>query len=283
MTIPTADGWRDALTGAFSILLGRPLGEFDAHASYALYYRCSSLTDELFGLGESNSSGEHLAGFESEVLARGDIIDPPFPTIPAFHKIVEGWDAMILPAGWSFDLGRSVFSGYAESGVASLGDKSTVPAARAGVPELAAGLSGAELGRILVERGLTPGQLAPADPVVDLRVHTDGSLFDAMRAATATRRGPDHLFDFSPGWGTDPEWDRRLDAVTHPGLRDHLRHLCRTEDSARSDGAYYLGVDKSGMTARRAGTLLERGTARRIVTSWWYGEGYAWSAVVETG
>jgi hypothetical protein len=271
MTIPTVDGWRDALTGAFSILLGRPLREFDPHASYALYYRCSNVTDELFGLGEFNTTGEHLAGFEAEVLARGDVIDPPFPTIPAFHDIVKGWDAMILPAGWSFDLGRSVFSEYAEGG-----------AVKAGVPELAAGLSGAELGRILVERGMTPGQLAPADPVVDLRVHTDGSLFDALRAATATLRGPDHLFDFSPGWGTDPEWDGPLDGVAHPGLRDHLRHLCRTEDSARSDGAYYVGVDNSAMTARRAGTLLESGAASRIVTSWWYGEGYAWSAVVQS-
>jgi hypothetical protein len=271
MTTSTANGWRDALSGAFAILLGRPISEFDPDASYALYYRCSSLTDELFGLGEFNETGEHLAGFEAEVLARGDIIDPPFPTIPKFHGIVESWDSMILPAGWSFDLGQSMFSEYAEGGAAS-----------AGVPELAAGLTGAELGRILVERGLTPSHLAPADPVVDLRVHTDGSLFDTMRAATATLRGPDHLFSYSPDWGVDPDWDRLLDGVADPGLRDHLRHLCRTEDSARSDGAYYVGVTNSDKTARRAHTLLDSGTPRRIVTSWWYGEGHAWSAVVQS-
>ncbi|WP_131736055.1 hypothetical protein [Actinomadura roseirufa] len=246
MTVsPQSDDWQDALAKAFSILLGRPLDEFDPDASYAVYYSCGDLAGELFA-----------DGFDVGPLAAGEIVHPPFATIPILGTLLEGWD-MIAPH-WSIDLGRSVFyAGEPGSG------------AELGVAELDTGLLGADLGRILTERGLTPPDLCKAYPEIEFRAHTDGTLTDAMRTATGTTRGPDHMFPFSPDWGADPEWDQRLAAVAHPGVRDHFRHLCRTMDSARSNGALYLGARDPGFEPPRS-----------VIAAWQFGEAQSWSAVV---
>lgn len=269
MSASITDEWRDALTGAFHILLGRPLTEFDPDASYEFYYCCPAVTVTLFGF---NKSGVHLPGFEAEVLARGDIIDPPFPTIPGFQHHIDGWDATIPQAGWSFDLGRSVYW-ESEPGAGT----------QIGVPELAAGLSGTDLGQLLVERQLTPTHLKPARPIVSLQVPSDGSLFDAMCAATATQRGPGHYFDPEMTYGFDPGWNQRLTAVSYPGLGDHLRHLCRTEDMARADGAHYSGRVDAKDADRLAESVLGSTAHGQVIASWEFGEGHATSAVVQTG
>ncbi|MFB9445599.1 hypothetical protein Dvina_19815 [Dactylosporangium vinaceum] len=240
------DEWQDALTEAFCVLLGKSLREFDPDASYAVYYSCSDLAIELF-----------KAGFDAGPLARGEIVHPPFPTIPVLGSLLEGWHH--FAAHWSIDLGRSAF--YA----GDPGDGAAI-----GLPELDTGLLGVELGRILTERSLTPRKIRKAYPEIEFRVHTDGTLFDAMRAITGTMRGPDHLFPLSPGHGVDREWHQRLGAVTHPGLRDHLRHFCRTENSARSDGAFYLGTEDPGFEPPRP-----------VLAAWQVGEAQSWSAVVQ--
>lgn len=268
MNASPPDEWRESLAGAFRILLGRPLTEFDPDASYEFYYCCPAVTDTLFGF---NKSGEHLPGFDTEVLARGDIVDPPFPTIPGFQNHIDGWDAVIPQAGWSFDLGRSVYWEN-EPGAGT----------QIGVPGLAAGLPGTELGQILAERRLTPTHLKPARPTVGLRVPGDGSLFGAMCAATATQRGPGHYFDPEMSYGFDPGWDRRLAAVTYPGLGDHLRHLCRTEDMARADGAYYSGRVDAEEADRLTESVLGSTAHGTVIAAWEYGEGHATSAVVQT-
>jgi hypothetical protein len=267
MSASTPDEWWDALTGAFRILLGRPLTEFDPDASYDFYYCCPAVTDTLFGFNESD---EHLPGFDAEALARGDIVDPPFLTIPGFQDHIDDWDAMIPQAGWSYDLGRSVYR-ESEPGAGT----------QVGVPGLAAGLQGTELGRILIERQLTPTHLKPARPIVSLRVPSDGSLFGAMCAATATQRGPGHYFDPEMTYGFDPGWEQRLAAVTYPGLRDHLSHLCRTEDMARADGAYYSGRADAKEADRLAESVLGSTAHGQVIASWEFGEGHATSAVVQ--
>lgn len=246
MTVaPEHDDWQDALTQGFSILLGRSLDEVGPDASYAAFYDCADLSLDLFE-----------RGFDVEVLTSGEIIHPPFPTIPVLGELLAGWDS-IAPQ-WSIDLGRSVFRAYDEGG------------AEAGLPELDAGIQGIDLGRILTERDLTPQQIHKAYPKIEFRIHTDGTLIDALRAVTGTMRGPDHLFPLSPDWGVDPQWELKLQAVTHPGLRDHLCHLCRTENSARCDGAFYLGTRDPGFDPPRP-----------VIAAWQFGEAQSWSAVIQ--
>jgi hypothetical protein len=91
-----------------------------------------------------------------------------------------------------------------------------------------------------------------------------------MCAATGTHRGPEHLFDLDPPHGVSPTWKKALAPVPHPGLRDHLRHLCRTPDEARCCGALYVG------TKDPAGGNLPG----PVLAAWQIGEGQAWSAVI---
>ncbi|WP_432829143.1 hypothetical protein [Dactylosporangium sp. CA-092794] len=240
------DDWSAALTDAFAILLGRPLEEFAPDATYAVYYSCSDLAIDLF-----------KAGFDVAPLARGEIVAPPFTAIPILGTLLEGWD--LIAPHWSIDLGRSFFR------AGDPGDGAAI-----GLPELDAGLPGSDLGHILTERGLSAGDIRDAYPEIDFRVHTDGTLFDAMRTITGTMLGPDRLFPLSPDWGVEPSWEERLAAVAHPELKAHLRHLCRTEDSARSDGALYLGSTDPGFEPPRP-----------VIAAWQFGEAQSWSAVVQ--
>ncbi|MFF5081691.1 hypothetical protein ACFY36_31970 [Actinoplanes sp. NPDC000266] len=240
------DEWRQALEQGFEVLLGRPLGEFDPGVPYAVYYSCGDLVDDLFA-----------KGFDVGPLA--GIVSPPFTTMPMLRTLLADWD--LIAPHWSFDLSRSVFR------AAVAGDGAEV-----GVPELDAGLLGSELGQSLTERGLDPRDIRDAYPEAEFRLHTDGSLLGALAAATGAMRGPDHLFALSPDWGVDPTSDERLKAVHHPGLREHLRHLSRTRDSARSNGAYYLGAEDPGFTPPRP-----------VIAAWVVGESQSWTAVVQDG
>jgi hypothetical protein len=239
------DGWNEALSEGFAILLGRRLEQFP-QATYAAYYDCDDLAVELF-----------KQGFDLAPLARGEIVRAPFETIPELGKLLEGWD--LDTPYWSVDLGKSVFEACVVEG-----------GAQHGVPELDSPIRGQDLGRILIERGLTPQEVYRASPDIQFRAHTDGSLFDAMRFVTGTHRGPDQLRPCEPNWGVDPSWDEKLAAVAHPGLRDALRDICRTEDSARSGGAFYRGADDPHF-----------GGPRQVVASWRIGEGQAFKTVVQ--
>jgi hypothetical protein len=241
------DGWDDALRHAFAILLGRPLEEFP-DATYAAYYDCNDLAIELFE-----------ESFDLGPLASGEIVRPPFPTIPQLGELLKGWD--LIAPHWSIDLGQSIF----EATEINSG-------AERGVPELDSPILGRDLGRVLIERSLSPEDLHETFPDIQFRAHTDGSLFDAMRFVTGTHRGPELLLKprYDEDWGFDPVWQEKLAAIGHQGLRDALRNLCRTENMARADGAYYLGAKEPHF-----------GEPRHVVAAWRFGEAQAWSAVIQ--
>jgi hypothetical protein len=241
-----ADRWDDALRQAFAILLGRRLEEFP-QATYAAYYHCSDLAFELFE-----------EGFDPGPFTRGEIVHAPFATIPELGELLQGWD--LITPHWSIDLGQSIFVAAEENGGAAYG-----------LPELDSPILGRDLGRILTERCIRPEDICETGPDIQFRAHTDGSLFDAMRFVTGTHRGPDHLLGYDPDSGVDPDWEEKLITIGHPGLRDALRQLCRTEDSARAYGAYYLGSEEPH--------YIE--DTRQVVAAWRFGEGHAWSAVAQ--
>lgn len=225
------------LTAAFSMILDRPVP--DDPGAYAAWYCCHDLSYELFE-----------SGFDPAPLAEGEIVRAPFPTIPDLGALFEGWD--LFAPHWTIDLGRSRF--FAD-------DEELVPG-------LEAGLSGRQLGRELRTRGIDPEELTEAYPTVVFRVHTDGSLFDAMRTLTGTHRGAEHLLPLTPAHGVHESWNRRFAELPDPALADHLRNLFRTEHSARSDGAYHLGTKSPAPDA-----------FPEVITAWQFGEAQAWSAV----
>ncbi|GLY07904.1 hypothetical protein Acsp01_82830 [Actinoplanes sp. NBRC 101535] len=229
----------------FAILLGRPLGDFDRDATYALYYSCSDLSGELFA-----------RSFDAGVLTRGEIVHPPYPSISVLGELFRSWDP--IAPHWSLDLGLSWFrSGDPEEALAL------------DLPELAVGLSGVELGRLLVDRDWKPRKLRRAYPEIDFRVHTDGTLLDAMRAATGTMLAHGEIFEPGPVRGVEPQWQRKL-AVLPAELRDHLSVFCRDENTARSDGAFYLGTEDPGL-------LREA----EVIAAFQFGEAQSWSAIVQ--
>lgn len=238
MSAPSS--WDDSLATAFDVILERPVRTDPG--TYAAWYCCHDLPYELFD-----------ADFDPRVLADGHIARAPFTAIPALGELLEGWD--LFAAHWSIDLGASLF----------FADDDEL------VPGLTDGLSGRELGRELVRRGIAPPRLADSYPSIIFRLHTDGSLFDALRTLTGTHRGPTHLHPLAPAHGVRERWRKRFADLDDPALTDHLSNLFRTEDSARSAGAYHLGTRNPSPE-----TLPE------VVTAWRFGEGQAWSAVTVT-
>lgn len=266
--------WDDALSSAFEILLGgRPAG--DPTARYGVYHASESFDEFLFP--NPWATPDALAGREPRPLP--DAEEYPFS-----------------PFAWRFDLSESLFCFDPEllTGTGPWGDgghKGPRPFDDAFVADLRAVSSlgeggevlvyGAELGPLLGRHGidLTDKRSKKLNGwlTVLLRVATDGTLMDAMRAATFTERGPDHLVsvrEIPRPRSVDERWEERLDAVTYPGLRDHLRMLCRTQDDARSEGGFYCGTDYWPST-----DVLEA-VGCSLVAGWEFGESQAGTAVV---
>ncbi|MGV9314000.1 hypothetical protein ACWDR0_17740 [Streptomyces sp. NPDC003691] len=264
-TVPAT--WQAELASAFEILLGRPLGDFPGEDEYALYYWDDlQQHDILDGL---------LAGTpDPESVVRGELL----PGEP-----LDEDDAPFNPAGGPLDLGRSLWlfdeaAFDTEGGFGgALGTALRAVSVTAGESERA--VSGTDFARVLAahaeELAEVDGEELTGMVRLLLRIGTDGTLFDAMRAATCTTGGPDTLAAFEEGVEVAPEWEERLSRIPDPRLRDHLRMLSLGEEDARCDGAYFLGP---GTTPVEFEQLAAR-PGHHPVTGWEFGEGQASCAV----
>ncbi|MEV0563876.1 hypothetical protein [Dactylosporangium sp. NPDC050588] len=108
-------------------------------------------------------------------------------------------------------------------------------------------------------------QLPPAEDwrVAYVRLASDGTLFDAMRAATQVGDGPEDLFEFE--FDADEEWEAALaEAGVDDELLAHLRWCC-------ADGT-------AGMVFNGTGPFkVPRGT---VVASWSDEAGFQWDMAV---
>ncbi|MFI7465226.1 hypothetical protein [Nonomuraea sp. NPDC049646] len=276
-TVPAPDPreWDAALADAFAILLGSEPAAHPA-AGYGVYYASDTFDEFLFPnpwatpAALSDRKARHLPDSDGE---------HPFS-----------------PWTWRFDLSESLFRFEAElvAGTGAWGDgghKGPRPFDDA----FAAGLRavswvdeadgvlvrGALLGPLLDRHGvdLTGRQAEKLNGWLSvlLRVATDGTLDDAMRAATFTERGPGHLVSISdrgrPRSAAEP-WEERLGAVTHPALRDHLRMLCLGENDARSEGGFYCDAGQWPWSD------VVEAAGCTVVAGWGFGESQAGTAVV---
>ncbi|MFJ5924359.1 hypothetical protein ACIQF6_17350 [Kitasatospora sp. NPDC092948] len=240
--------WDTALAEAFAALLGEDAtaaAAADPAARYGAYYASETLDEFLF----PNS------------WATADALTDPEPT---YLPDPDG-PHPFSPWNWRFDLSASLFRFdpdlLAATGAwGADGHKGPRPFDDAFVTDLlavatldasdGAVVRGADLGPLLRRHGLDlAGQ--GATPLnhwltVVLCVATEGALHAALRAATFTDRGPEHLVtrhDVSSDRPAAEPWEKRLDTVAHPGLRHHLRLLCRSAEDARSEGGCCTGSE----------------------------------------
>ncbi|MER7705807.1 hypothetical protein ABTX81_23300 [Kitasatospora sp. NPDC097605] len=267
--------WEAALAGAFEILLGgEPDG--DPAARYGVHYASDSLDEFLF----------------PNDWATPDALSAATPR----HLPDPDGEFPFSPWTWRFDLSESLFRFDPDllAGTGPWGEdghKGPRPFDDAFVTDLRAVATvdedgetlvrGAELGTLLGRHGvdLTDRRCEKLNCWLTVlpRVATDGTLTDAMRAATFTERGPEHLVsahDMTRPRSAEAPWEERLGAVTHPALRDHLRLLCLSPSDARSEGGFYYGADGWPW----ADVLEAAGCS--LVAGWGFGESQAGVAVV---
>ncbi|MGW4382247.1 hypothetical protein [Kitasatospora sp. NPDC004531] len=270
----TGTDWDSALADAFATLLGTPA---DAdHGRHGVYYASDTLDEFLFPAPWATPDA-----LADDAPARLPDPDGPHPFSP--------WN-------WRFDLAGSLFRFdpdlLAATGAwGADGHKGPRPFDDAFAADLlavaaldesdAAVVSGAQLAPLLRRHGvdLTAAAATKLNHwlTVVLRVATDGTLTGAMRAATFTDRGPEHLVtahDADTARPAAAPWQERLGALRHPALRDHLRLLCRTEADARSEGGCYYGAGDWPWS-----DVLDT-TGAAPVASWGFGESQAGVAVV---
>ncbi|MFB9413982.1 hypothetical protein [Dactylosporangium matsuzakiense] len=268
MTAPrrsTVSRWDDLLGHAFGLLLGRPLTEFDPAATYAVFHY------------DDETAGEALGA-----------LDPAELVAEVSGPSEDRGGAWLGLERWVPDLAGSAFVA-----------KSVRPAALK--PLLAtpadsgpAVVFGRDLGRALLEGALRLDELSPDAfrlyPVLLLRPRTDGSLLDAMRAATFTMSAPSGLNDIEgtltrhgylqPGASAvDPRWEPVLNQLDDDALRRHLRGLCLSAHWARSAGAYYLGPGECPADLQPIADL----PGSTAIAGWEFGEGQGATLVVAAG
>lgn len=239
--------WQAQLAGAFEILLGRALEAFDPKATYVLYHWDDMLSAELFDYVE-------------DVALLGS-------TVPG--SALGGQDGPLSWGRWRLDLGRSLF---VLDGSDALSPSADAALRAASLDESQVVVTGADFVPVL-----TGGLGLPEDvfPALLARVETTGTLLDALRAATWTMGGPADLVTDYAGVTVEPAWERALAGVADPGLRRHLGLLCLSAQSARSQGAYYSGVERCPADLH---WLADR-PDHAFVTGWEFGEGQASSAI----
>ncbi|GAA3838266.1 hypothetical protein GCM10022243_00920 [Saccharothrix violaceirubra] len=261
--MPDSEAWGRELAGAFEVLLGKPLDAFRAGPEYALYHWNDMLQYDILE--------DFLAGTaDQDATAAAEADDHPFS-----------------PDEWTFDHGRSIwlFTEDALDAEGPFGETvgAALKAVSTAVDDSEYAVSGVDFARVLAEHrdaidGIDGEELVGEVSLL-LRIDTDGTLFDAMRAATWTTGGPETLVALDDDVKVAPEWAEKLLGVPDVRLRGHLGMLSLCAQDARSDGAYYLGPgDHSGDFAS-----IARRPGHQPVAGWEFGEGQASSVIFQVG
>jgi hypothetical protein len=242
------------LEHAFGLLLGRPLHEFDPTARYAVYHWDDAYCDEFFAEDEE---------VDLDAFAR--------PETGESSTVADSGKPTLYLDRWRIDLGRTIFL------VEDFEDLPVYDTLRAAAfDEKREAILGADFRRVLLAEEVDMDELVDQYATMLLRVQTDGTLVDAMRAATWTMSAPAGLVPRDPRAEVDPAWQPVLEQIDDPALRSHLEFLCLTPHWARSDGAYFLGA--------ACPTDLEFLTTlpgHRALAGWEFGEGQAASVVLQ--
>ncbi|GAA3147208.1 hypothetical protein GCM10010486_11160 [Nonomuraea roseoviolacea subsp. carminata] len=236
--------WRAQLTGAFEILLGRPLTSFDADAVYATFFGGDLINELGFTRDTAWVNAAALGGAEPVVWDYPVFdLDDPLPAFDASRSVFE-FDKAGLPPAFEADLAAACFSGRL--------------------------VLGGDLVPLLARYDLTASDLRDTWTACYPRLVSDGTLFDAMRVATALGTGPESLLPLEAE--AAEEWREALADLTPPELFAHLSYFC-TEGE---EGLMYLRTERSG-----GDLLADEGC--RLIANWEEGQSQVEFAVVQAG
>ncbi|MCI4066360.1 hypothetical protein MRQ36_28925 [Micromonospora sp. R77] len=254
--------WDDLLGHAFGLMLGRPLAEFDAAGTYAVFHY------------DDETAGDALEDLDAgELVAEVD------------GRSGDNGGEWLDPGRWVPDLARSAFI------ATHVRPAALQPLLTVTTDDGRALVWGRDIGRALQAGSLSLDELSPDGyrqyPCLLLRPRTDGSLLDAMRAATWTMSAPDGLCDIGDSLVrhgyvepdvsvVDPRWQSVLDQVGDDALRRHLRGLCLDARWARSTGGYYLGPGECPGDFRPIADL----PGSTVIAGWEFGEGQGATVVI---
>ncbi|MEU8383548.1 hypothetical protein [Streptosporangium sp. NPDC048865] len=236
--------WREQLTGAFEILLGRPLASFDPDAVYATFFGGNLISELGFARDAAWVNPAALRGAEPVVWDFPIFdLDEPLPEFDASRSVFE-FDKAELPPDFEADLAAVCFAGRL--------------------------VLGGDLAPLLERYDLAAPGLRDTWVVCYPRLVSDGTLFDAMRVATALGTGPESLLTLE----AEPaeEWQEALAGLTPPGLSAHLGFFCTDGE----EGLMYLGTERSG------GDLLAK-EGCTLIANWEEGQSQVEFAVVQVG
>ncbi|WP_167546275.1 WD40 repeat domain-containing protein [Streptomyces zinciresistens] len=243
------DDWESSLAQAFGVLLDRPLPEFDSAAQYAAYYSGNWLY-------ETGTDRDPLWLEPAVLTGRETVTDDNLLLLDE-----EGYPDL------RFDASRSLFEIHTDAAEFPAAFKEGLAAVRVGGSEHYPQVTGADLARLTADHGVdltAPDLSGKTWRLTDARIASDGTLLDALRAATGMGEGPDNLV---PCEETDATTEAAVAAVEHAGLRAHLRAFCdplsddlafRRNMSGEKDGpvvATWEGaVDQYEITVKRIAT-----------------------------
>jgi hypothetical protein len=227
--------WEQRLASAFEILLGRPLSSYAAEAVYAVYFDGNWFGEGEFDRAAAWVSPVALSG--REAVAFDDLQLYYQGEVPLRFDASESWfeitNADGRPARAAEDL-ADLPKGAAEDLIAAI-----LPGSRFTL------VRGRDLAAVVDRHRI---DLAAVDwRVAYPKIVSDGSLVDAMRAATGIGHGPENLVA-STGQDAaqaEPEecWAAALAAVTPTELRDHLLLGC--QERATGVGLTFLGASSA--------------------------------------
>ena len=230
----------------YEVFLGKPVAAFDPKASYAFFF-CI----------EDSESAPSAVG-----LGAWDELTWKELRAPASQRSAKACDMPSQELAWNrfaMDRGRSIFFASGKK----LGTAKKGPVA----------MTGAELAVAADKAGLGPSDVL--GDTVYVRAQTDGTLADAMAAATWTMSAPLGLVE--EDGDVEEKWADKLGVVKDERLAAHLKMLCVDDNTARSNGGFFLGADlEAGMWDWVMDDL-----PGDVLAAWQFGEGFASAAVVK--
>jgi len=247
----------DELRHGYEVLLGRPLDTFEPDARYQVWFFVDS---------ELLSEEERPRALTLEQLVVGR---PVAPSAKFDTKHGEFWQR------YAVDYSRSLF-------VYDKHDLQDAPESLVASLQAAHhALTGEELAQLVDRKALALGDVLAPCWYVCRRAVTDGTLVDAMAAATLSARFPDGLlsrghYEAADEIRFEPRWEHALRGIKSEALREHLLMSCVDLQTARWVGSW---LDPKHKPDRWLEPVLTRGG--EILAIWHTGEGQATRAVVK--
>lgn len=247
----------DQLRHGYEVLLGRPLDAFEADARFEVWFFVDS---------ELLAATERPTGLGLELLVVGR---PHAPAATHDTKHGEFWQR------YAVDYSRSLF----------VYDKHDLPdAPDALVIALQAhhyALTGDELAQLVERNDLDLAEVLAPCWYICRRAVTDGSLVDAMAAATLSQSYPAGMlsrgaYEAAAEIRFEPRWEHALRGITSETLREHLLMSCVDLQTARWVGSWIDPKHKPDVWLE---PVVKRGG--EILAIWHTGEGQATRAVVK--